>query len=139
MKKILIICFLFSSFLSFTQESDFNDDGTPSNYAKRKLFVVTLNNSKNDSLSFDIENRDLIINTTADIRKFLVEKDEKQKIALSQSFNKLLSQIHGLKNIITSLQDVEFENIIIKTNILFDYEARRYYYKFSCAEIKNFP
>lgn len=123
----------------FAQNKYFTEDGDMTDYVRRELSVSAFNAYKNDSLFFDFENENFIVNSSYDFKKKRNQKIFEENEFQKASFYMLCNEIKSLKKICDGLVESKFEHVIIKTYGLTISDTKRIYYKFSLDEIKKFP
>lgn len=139
MKKYLLIIIL-SITSGYSQNNYINDDGTLTDYGKRKFIVDTFKELQTEDVQYDFEDEYFIIITKYDCGTKIFEPKEIQEKALLNCFGQLLKTINSLKKSGLSLfSEMAFEGIIFKTNTICMTKTRRYHFKFTLEELNKMP
>jgi hypothetical protein len=140
MKSSLLFIFTIISFNCSAQKKYLNTDGSISSEAKRDVFVATFKDNADLNRQYAIENKDFVIIAKYDCTDDNQDTAELQKRAMSVSFSLVLEEILALQKMgFETLQEIEFEGIIFKTNYLCADKTRRYHFYFTLIELKSFP
>ncbi len=137
MKRISFLLFISFSTICFGQNDLLNYDGSISVKAKQELFLSLLKESVSEVI-LDIEDNNLIYTTKHHLTKEYTS-DNIRKVVIMSSFYQLLENISNVKTLLSELKEIEIKDVIFRTNTIYNYETKRYYFKFNLNEIERFP
>lgn len=139
----IIYCLLFTILVipSFSQSNDLlNDDGTISEFAKRKIFVEAFRSMQTEDRQYEIQDKYFVIISKDECLEKEYDSNEIQKEVMLSSFWRLLNTINSLqKRGFSTFTDLNFKGIIFKINNICMLKTRRYHFEFSFIELNNFP
>lgn len=136
--KYIIIALLFCNSLN-AQKNYLNSDGTISSEYYRDLYLAAFKEHETEDNKYDMEDRYFIIISKKECES-PVSNEKNQNTALAACLTQLHTRIRALqRGGFKDFEKAEFKGMIFKTNYVCSYETRRYHFKFSLEELKNFP
>lgn len=137
MKYIIITLMFFCSVNA--QKKYLNSDGTLSSEYYRDVYLAAFKQNETDDNKYEMEDKYLVIISKSECDN-TVSNENIQNTTFSACVSQLLTRIRAFQKIgFKDFESAEFDGIIFKTNYVCSYETRRYHFKFTLNELKNFP
>ena len=137
MKYLIITLIIFSS--ANAQKQYLNSDGTISSEYYRNVFLEAFKQNETDDSKYEMEDKFLVMISKSECDNSVSNEDYQNK-TFAACISQLLTRIRAFQSIgFKDFEAAEFDGIIFKTNYICSSETRRYHFKFTINELKNFP